>query len=123
MWKTQVTSTCHRIVSIVFLSVKKCRLLPSLTVFIMWIYFTFSFRFGHKLILSDLYKLTDTVAIRDQGSGRLVCLLPSSQARQSPLGSSQSHDGSSANCSPIVFEELEYHEPVCKQHCLNKDFM
>ncbi|XP_035195034.1 meiosis regulator and mRNA stability factor 1 isoform X3 [Oxyura jamaicensis] len=79
-------------------------------------------KFGHKLILSDLYKLTDTVAIRDQGSGRLVCLLPSSQARQSPLGSSQSHDGSSANCSPIIFEELEYHEPVCKQHCLNKDF-
>ncbi|XP_054247363.1 meiosis regulator and mRNA stability factor 1 [Indicator indicator] len=80
-------------------------------------------RFGHKLTVSDLYKLTDTVAIRDQGNGRLVCLLPSSQARQSPLGSSQSHDGSSANCSPIVFEELEYHEPVCKQHCLNKDFI
>uniref|UniRef100_A0A8C5TGR1 Meiosis regulator and mRNA stability factor 1 n=1 Tax=Malurus cyaneus samueli TaxID=2593467 RepID=A0A8C5TGR1_9PASS len=80
-------------------------------------------KFGRKLIVSDLYKLTDTVAIRDQGSGRLVCLLPSSQARQSPLGSSQSHDGSSANCSPIIFEELEYHEPVCKQHCLNKDFM
>ncbi|PKK24555.1 KIAA0430 ortholog, transcript variant X5 [Columba livia] len=80
-------------------------------------------KFGHKLIVSDLYKLTDTVAIRDQGSGRLVCLLPSSQARQSPLGSSQSHDGSSANCSPIIFEELEYHEPVCKQHCLNKDFI
>ncbi|NXW66857.1 MARF1 factor, partial [Eurystomus gularis] len=80
-------------------------------------------KFGRKLIVSDLYKLTDTVAIRDQGSGRLVCLLPSSQARQSPLGSSQSHDGSSANCSPIVFEELEYHEPVCKQHCLNKDFI
>uniref|UniRef100_A0A8B9P5X7 Meiosis regulator and mRNA stability factor 1 n=1 Tax=Apteryx owenii TaxID=8824 RepID=A0A8B9P5X7_APTOW len=80
-------------------------------------------KFGHKLIVSDLYKLTDTVAIRDQGSGRLVCLLPSSQARQSPLGSSQSHDGSSANCSPIIFEELEYHEPVCKQHCLSKDFI
>ncbi|PKU45001.1 meiosis arrest female protein 1 isoform x2 [Limosa lapponica baueri] len=80
-------------------------------------------KFGHKLILSDLYKLTDTVTIRDQGSGRLVCLLSSSQARQSPLGSSQSHDGSSANCSPIIFEELEYHEPVCKQHCLNKDFI
>uniref|UniRef100_A0A8D0FI10 Meiosis regulator and mRNA stability factor 1 n=1 Tax=Strix occidentalis caurina TaxID=311401 RepID=A0A8D0FI10_STROC len=80
-------------------------------------------KFGHKLIVSDLYKLTDTVAIRDQGSGRLVCLLPSSQARQSPLGSSQSHDGSSTNCSPIIFEELEYHEPVCKQHCLNKDFI
>ncbi|KAM6250243.1 meiosis regulator and mRNA stability factor 1 isoform 5-T5 [Porphyrio hochstetteri] len=80
-------------------------------------------KFGHKLILSDLYKLTDTVSIREQGGGRLVCLLPSSQARQSPLGSSQSHDGSSANCSPIIFEELEYHEPVCKQHCLNKDFI
>nr|XP_032649308.1 meiosis regulator and mRNA stability factor 1 isoform X5 [Chelonoidis abingdonii] len=79
-------------------------------------------KFGHKLIASDLYKLTDTVAIRDQGNGRLVCLLPSSQARQSPLGSSQSHDGSSANCSPVIFEELEYHEPICKQHCLNKDF-
>ncbi|XP_078008930.1 meiosis regulator and mRNA stability factor 1 isoform X7 [Phascolarctos cinereus] len=79
-------------------------------------------KFGHKLSVSDLYKLTDTVAIRDQGNGRLVCLLPSSQARQSPLGSSQSHDGSSANCSPIIFEELEYHEPVCKQHCSNKDF-
>ncbi|XP_066186409.1 meiosis regulator and mRNA stability factor 1 isoform X2 [Sylvia atricapilla] len=80
-------------------------------------------RFGRKLVVSDLYKLTDTVAIREQGAGRLVCLLPSSQARQSPLGSSQSHDGSSANCSPIIFEELEYHEPVCKQHCLNKDFI
>ncbi|XP_074136715.1 meiosis regulator and mRNA stability factor 1 isoform X3 [Sminthopsis crassicaudata] len=79
-------------------------------------------KFGHKLSVSDLYKLTDTVAIRDQGNGRLVCLLPSSQARQSPLGSSQSHDGSSANCSPIIFEELEYHEPVCKQHSSNKDF-
>ncbi|KAH0631880.1 hypothetical protein JD844_019774 [Phrynosoma platyrhinos] len=79
-------------------------------------------KFGHKLNVSDLYKLTDIVAIRDQGNGRLVCLLPSSQARQSPLGSSQSHDGSSANCSPIIFEELEYHEPVCKQHCMNKDF-
>ncbi|XP_060116907.1 meiosis regulator and mRNA stability factor 1 isoform X1 [Heteronotia binoei] len=79
-------------------------------------------KFGHKLNVSDLYKLTDVVGIRDQGNGRLVCLLPSSQARQSPLGSSQSHDGSSANCSPIIFEELEYHEPICKQHCINKDF-
>ncbi|NWY65836.1 MARF1 factor, partial [Erithacus rubecula] len=79
-------------------------------------------KFGRKLAVADLYKLTDTLAIREQGSGRLVCLLPSSQARQSPLGSSQSHDGSS-NCSPIIFEELEYHEPVCKQHCLNKDFI
>lgn len=79
-------------------------------------------KFGHKLNVSDLYKLTDTVAIREQGNGRLVCLLASSQARQSPLGSSQSHDGSSTNCSPIIFEELEYHEPVCRQHCSNKDF-
>ncbi|XP_023045534.1 meiosis regulator and mRNA stability factor 1 isoform X6 [Piliocolobus tephrosceles] len=83
---------------------------------------SWSSRFGHKLNVSDLYKLTDTVAIREQGNGRLVCLLPSSQARQSPLGSSQSHDGSSTNCSPIIFEELEYHEPVCRQHCSNKDF-
>ncbi|XP_060028905.1 meiosis regulator and mRNA stability factor 1 isoform X3 [Erinaceus europaeus] len=79
-------------------------------------------KFGHKLNVSDLYKLTDTVAIREQGNGRLVCLLPSSQARQSPLGSSQSHDGSSTNCSPIIFEELEYHEPICRQHCSNKNF-
>ncbi|XP_055453708.1 meiosis regulator and mRNA stability factor 1 isoform X2 [Psammomys obesus] len=79
-------------------------------------------KYGHKLNVSDLYKLTDTIAIREQGNGRLVCLLPSSQARQSPLGSSQSHDGSSTNCSPVLFEELEYHEPVCRQHCSNKDF-
>ncbi|XP_023560435.1 meiosis regulator and mRNA stability factor 1 isoform X3 [Octodon degus] len=79
-------------------------------------------KFGHKLNVSDLYKLTDTVTIREQGNGRLVCLLPSSQARQSPLGSSQSHDGSSTNCSPIIFEELEYHEPICRQHCSHKDF-
>ncbi|XP_018091816.1 meiosis regulator and mRNA stability factor 1 isoform X2 [Xenopus laevis] len=79
-------------------------------------------KFGHKLIVSDLYRLTDTVTIRDQGNGRLVCLLPSVQARQSPLGSSHSHDGSSANCSPVVFEDLEYHEPICRQHCFNKKF-
>ncbi|XP_014442569.1 meiosis regulator and mRNA stability factor 1 isoform X3 [Tupaia chinensis] len=79
-------------------------------------------KFGHKLNVSDLYKLTDTVTIREQGNGRLVCLLPSCQACQSPLGSSQSHDGSSTNCSPIIFEELEYHEPVCRQHCSNKEF-
>ncbi|KAM9584123.1 meiosis regulator and mRNA stability factor 1 isoform 3-T4 [Trichechus inunguis] len=79
-------------------------------------------KFGHKLNVSDLYKLTDTVAIREQGNGRLVCLLPSSHARQSPLGSSQSHEGSSVNCSPVIFEELEYHEPVCRQHCSNKEF-
>uniref|UniRef100_A0A4W3HYD8 Meiosis regulator and mRNA stability factor 1 n=1 Tax=Callorhinchus milii TaxID=7868 RepID=A0A4W3HYD8_CALMI len=79
-------------------------------------------RFGHKLTVSNLYKLTDTVTIRDQPNGRMVCLLPSSQARQSPLSSAQSHDGSSANCSPVIFEELEYHEPVCKQHCSDNDF-
>ncbi|XP_075686265.1 meiosis regulator and mRNA stability factor 1 isoform X2 [Rhinoderma darwinii] len=77
-------------------------------------------KFGHKLIVSDLYRLTDTVTIRDQGNGRLVCLLPSFQARQSPLGSSQSHDGSSTTCSPVVFDELEYHDPVCRLHCTNK---
>lgn len=79
-------------------------------------------KYGHKLNVSDLYKLTDMIAIREQGNGRLVCLLPSNQARQSPLGSSQSHDGSSTNCSPVLFEELEYHESVCKQHCSNQDF-
>ncbi|XP_036380144.1 meiosis regulator and mRNA stability factor 1 isoform X2 [Megalops cyprinoides] len=79
-------------------------------------------KFGHKLAVSDLYKLTEVVAVRDQGSSRLVCLLPSSQARQSPLGSSQSHDGSSASCSPVVFEELEYHEPVCKHHYTQNTF-
>ncbi|XP_073503774.1 meiosis regulator and mRNA stability factor 1 isoform X5 [Phyllobates terribilis] len=76
-------------------------------------------KFGHKLIVSDLYRLTDTVTIRDQGNGRLVGLLPSFQARQSPLGSSQSHDGSSTTGSPVVFEELEYHDPVCRLHCTN----
>uniref|UniRef100_UPI00398F5C47 meiosis regulator and mRNA stability factor 1 isoform X2 n=1 Tax=Pristiophorus japonicus TaxID=55135 RepID=UPI00398F5C47 len=79
-------------------------------------------RFGHKLIVSDLYKLTDTVAIRDQVNGRMVCLLPNIQARQSPLCSVLSYDGSSANCSPVIFEELEYHEPVCKQHCSDNDY-
>ncbi|XP_048869446.1 meiosis regulator and mRNA stability factor 1 isoform X2 [Brienomyrus brachyistius] len=73
-------------------------------------------KFSRKLAVSDLYKLTEVLAVRDQGGSRLVCLLPSGQARQSPLGSSQSHDGSSASGSPVVFEELEYHEPVCRQH-------
>ena len=115
----------HRIVSSIFLFLTQKMQISAFSncVYNVCVFQFFSFRFGHKLIVSDLHKLTDTVAIRDQGSGRLVCLLPSSQARQSPLGSSQSHDGSSANCSPIIFEELEYHEPVCKQHCLNKDFM
>ncbi|XP_032896172.1 meiosis regulator and mRNA stability factor 1 isoform X2 [Amblyraja radiata] len=79
-------------------------------------------RFVHKLIVSDLYKLTDTVAIRDQVNGRMVCLLPSSQARQSPLSSVLSYDSSSANCSPVIFEELEYHEPICKLHCSEKGY-
>ncbi|MGH0124221.1 UNVERIFIED_CONTAM: hypothetical protein FKN15_024650 [Acipenser sinensis] len=79
-------------------------------------------KFGHKLGVSDLYKLTDIVAVRDHGNRRLVCLLHSSQARQSPLGSSQSQDGLSATCSPVVFEELEYHEPICKQHSTHHDF-
>ncbi|KAM4026164.1 meiosis regulator and mRNA stability factor 1 isoform 2-T5 [Anomaloglossus baeobatrachus] len=82
----------------------------------------FEKKFGHKLIVSDLYRLTDTVTIRDQGNGRLVGLLPSFQARQSPLGSSQSHDGSSTTCSPVVFEDLEYHDPVCRLHCTNPKF-
>ncbi|XP_023680927.1 meiosis regulator and mRNA stability factor 1 isoform X4 [Paramormyrops kingsleyae] len=73
-------------------------------------------KFSRKLAVSDLYKLNEVLAVRDQGGSRLVCLLPSGQARQSPLGSSQSHDGSSASGSPVVFEELEYHEPVCRQH-------
>ncbi|XP_043944831.1 meiosis regulator and mRNA stability factor 1 [Protopterus annectens] len=79
-------------------------------------------KFGHKLTVSDLYKLSDTVTVRDQGNSRMVCLLPSSKSRQSPLGSSQSHDGSSANCSPVIFEELEYHEPFCKLHSTNKPY-
>ncbi|MFT7812151.1 meiosis arrest female protein 1 isoform X3 [Arapaima gigas] len=79
-------------------------------------------KFGRKLAVSDLYRLTEVVAVRDQGNSRLVCLLPSSQARQSPLGSSQSHDGSSTSGSPVVFEELEYHEPVCKRHFLQHSF-
>ena len=67
--------------------------------------------------MSDLYRLSETVAVREQGGSRLVCLLPSSQARQSPLGSSQSQEGcSSSSASPVVFEELEYHEPVCRHH-------
>ncbi|XP_072416257.1 meiosis regulator and mRNA stability factor 1 isoform X3 [Chiloscyllium punctatum] len=79
-------------------------------------------RFGHKLFVSDLYKLTDTVAIRDQVNGRMVCLLPSSQTRQSLLSSVLSYDSSSSNCSPVIFEELEYHEPTCKQHCSNNGY-
>uniref|UniRef100_A0A674DBX0 Meiosis regulator and mRNA stability factor 1 n=1 Tax=Salmo trutta TaxID=8032 RepID=A0A674DBX0_SALTR len=83
-------------------------------------------KFGRKLVVSDLYRLQEVVAVREQGGGRLVCLLPSSQARQSPLGSSQSQEGSSANGSPVVFEQLEYHEPVCTRSlcppCSEADF-
>uniref|UniRef100_A0A3P8VU90 Meiosis regulator and mRNA stability factor 1 n=1 Tax=Cynoglossus semilaevis TaxID=244447 RepID=A0A3P8VU90_CYNSE len=73
-------------------------------------------KYSRKLVVGDLYRLPEVVAVREQGGSRLVCLLPSSQIRQSPLGSSQSQEGSSASGSPVVFEELEYHEPVCKQH-------
>uniref|UniRef100_A0A8C8EQP0 Meiosis regulator and mRNA stability factor 1 n=1 Tax=Oncorhynchus tshawytscha TaxID=74940 RepID=A0A8C8EQP0_ONCTS len=79
-------------------------------------------RFGRKLVVSDLYRLQEVVAVREQGGGRLVCLLPSSQTRQSPLGSSQSQEGSSANGSPVVFEQLEYHEPVCSYHYTQQNF-
>ncbi|XP_026789141.3 meiosis regulator and mRNA stability factor 1 isoform X3 [Pangasianodon hypophthalmus] len=79
-------------------------------------------KFGRKLVVSDLYRLPEVVAVREQGGGRLVCLLSSSLPRHSPLGSSQSHDGSSTSGSPVVFEELEYHEPVCKRHYTQQDF-
>lgn len=46
-----------------------------------------------------------------------MCLLPGSRVQPSPLGSSQSKEGSSSTSgSPVLFEELEYHEPVCRQH-------
>lgn len=81
------------------------------------------FRYSRKLVVADLYRLPEVVAVREQGGSRLVCLLPSSQIRQSPLGSSQSQEGSSsASGSPVVFEELEYHEPVCRQHYKLNDF-
>ncbi|XP_072539563.1 meiosis regulator and mRNA stability factor 1 isoform X2 [Salminus brasiliensis] len=79
-------------------------------------------KFGRKLVASELYRLPDVVAVREQGGSRLVCLLSSSLARHSPLSSSQSHDGSSTSGSPVVFEELEYHEPVCKRHYTQHDF-
>ncbi|XP_036425989.1 meiosis regulator and mRNA stability factor 1 isoform X1 [Colossoma macropomum] len=79
-------------------------------------------KFGRKLVVSELYRLPEVVAVREQGGSRLVCLLSSSLARHSPLGSSQSHDGSSTSGSPVVFEELEYHEPVCKRHYTQHDF-
>lgn len=80
-------------------------------------------KYSRKLVVGDLYRLPEVVAVRDQGGSRLVCLLHSSQLRQSPLGSSQSQDGSSsASGSPVVFEELEYHEPICRQHYTQQDF-
>ncbi|XP_062304058.1 meiosis regulator and mRNA stability factor 1 isoform X2 [Osmerus eperlanus] len=80
-------------------------------------------KYSRKLAVSDLYRLSEMVAVREQGGSRLVCLLPSSQARQSPLGSSQSQEGcSSSSASPVVFEELEYHEPVCRHHHTQEGF-
>ncbi|XP_043969598.1 meiosis regulator and mRNA stability factor 1 isoform X6 [Gambusia affinis] len=80
-------------------------------------------KYMHKLSIGELYKLSDVLSVREQGGSRLVCLLPSIQIRQSPLGSSQSQEGSSsASGSPVVFEELEYHEPVCRQHYAKQDF-
>ncbi|XP_068177723.1 meiosis regulator and mRNA stability factor 1 isoform X2 [Antennarius striatus] len=80
-------------------------------------------KYSRKIVVGDLYKLPEVVAVREQGGSRLVCLLPSSQIRQSPLGSSQSQESSSSTSgSPVVFEELEYHEPVCRQHYTQQDF-
>lgn len=80
-------------------------------------------KYSRKLVVGDLYKLPEVVAVREQGGSRLVCLLSTSQIRQSPLGSSQSQEGSSsASGSPVVFEELEYHEPICRQHYAQHDF-
>uniref|UniRef100_UPI0037E7EDA2 meiosis regulator and mRNA stability factor 1 n=1 Tax=Semicossyphus pulcher TaxID=241346 RepID=UPI0037E7EDA2 len=80
-------------------------------------------KYPRKLVVGDLYRLPELVAVREQGGSRLVCLLPSSQIRQSPLGSSQSQEGSSsASGSPVVFEELQYHDPVCRQHYTQQDF-
>ncbi|XP_066519250.1 meiosis regulator and mRNA stability factor 1 isoform X2 [Hoplias malabaricus] len=79
-------------------------------------------KFGRKLVVSELYRLPEVVAVREQGGSRLVCLLSSGINRNSPLSSSQSHDGSSTSGSPVVFEELEYHEPVCKRHYTQQNF-
>ncbi|CAN9509841.1 unnamed protein product [Ophioblennius macclurei] len=81
-------------------------------------------KYSRKLAVGDLYRLPELVAVREQGGSRLVCLLSGVQIRQSPLGSSQSQDGasSSASGSPVVFEELEYHEPVCRLHYALQDF-
>ncbi|XP_065150042.1 meiosis regulator and mRNA stability factor 1 isoform X3 [Paramisgurnus dabryanus] len=82
---------------------------------------TYERKFGRKLAVSDLYRLPELLCVREQAGGRLVCLLSSTQARQSPLGSAHSHD-SSNTASPVLFEELEYHEPVCKRHSTQQDF-
>ncbi|XP_038146647.1 meiosis regulator and mRNA stability factor 1 [Cyprinodon tularosa] len=80
-------------------------------------------KYFRKLSIGDLYKLSDVLSVREQGGSRLVCLLPNIRIRQSPLGSSQSQEASSsASGSPVVFEELEYHEPVCRQHYAKQDF-
>lgn len=80
-------------------------------------------KYSRKLAVGDLYRLPELVAVREQGGSRLVCLLSNGQIRQSPLGSSQSQEGSSSTSgSPVVFEELEYHEPVCRQHYAQQDF-
>lgn len=80
-------------------------------------------KYSRKLVVGDLYRLPEVVAVREQGGSRLVCLLHSILIRQSPLGSSQSQEASSsASGSPVVFEELEYHEPICRQHCTQQDF-
>ncbi|KAM4583778.1 meiosis regulator and mRNA stability factor 1 isoform 2-T2 [Odontesthes bonariensis] len=79
-------------------------------------------KYSRKLAVGDLYRLPDLLSVREQGGSKLICLLQNSQIRQSPLGSSQSQEGSSSSGSPVVFEELEYHEPVCRQHYAQKDF-
>ncbi|XP_061578844.1 meiosis regulator and mRNA stability factor 1 isoform X2 [Cololabis saira] len=80
-------------------------------------------KYSRQIVASDLYRLPDVVAVREQGGSRLVCLLANNQKRQSPLGSCHSQEGSSSvNGSPVVFEELEYHEPVCRQHHTWQDF-
>ncbi|KAG7277297.1 hypothetical protein CRUP_036966, partial [Coryphaenoides rupestris] len=81
-------------------------------------------RYSRRLVPGDLHRLPDVVAVRDQGGARLVCLLSSSQARQSPLGACHQAQevSSSAGSSPVVFEELEYHEPVCRQHSALQNF-
>ncbi|XP_028303899.1 meiosis regulator and mRNA stability factor 1 isoform X1 [Gouania willdenowi] len=80
-------------------------------------------KYSRKLMVNDLYRLPELVAVREQGGSRLVCLLSTSQIRQSPLGSSLSQDcSSSASGSPVVFQELEYHEPVCRDHYAQQDF-